>query len=157
MTIRPLIAPFVMVALDAISAQAPTLLDRVAWMQGCWEMSTSERTVEEVWLAPKGGSMMGISRTVQGNAMTGYELILLRDNGDRLAYEAHPSGQRAATFLSTSISSSEIVFENPKHDFPQQIGYRINGSDLLAWITGTQNGKTRRLEFPYKRVSCATR
>ena len=26
--------------------------------------------------------------------------------------------------------------------------------DLLAWIEGTENGKVRRLEFPYLRTSC---
>ena len=83
-----------------------------------------------------------------------YEPIVLREQGDRLAYEAHPSGQPAAMFLSTRIGASELIVENPAHDFPQQIGYRLDGDSLLAWIRGTQKGQDRRVEFPYKRVGC---
>jgi hypothetical protein len=53
------------------------------------------------------------------------------------------------------VTEFELLFENPSHDFPQQIGYRLNGDALLAWISGSRNGQTRRLEFPYKRVKCA--
>jgi hypothetical protein len=101
--------------------------------------------------------MIGVSRTIRDGKLTEYEMIVLRERGDELAYEAHPSGQRAATFLSTRISPSELVFENAAHDFPQQIGYRLDGDALRAWIRGTQNGKERRIEFPYTRARCAAR
>ena len=73
-----------------------------------------------------------------------------------LAYEARPSGQEPATFLSTRISESELVFENPAHDFPQEVGYRRAGEGLLAWIRGTRDGKDRRIEFPYTRARCGS-
>jgi hypothetical protein len=139
------------------AAQNASGIDRAAWLQGCWELKTSNRSVEEMWTAAKGGSMIGISRTVRNGKLAEYEMIVLRERGDGLAYEAHPSGQPAATFLSTTISASELVFENPSHDFPQQIGYRVNGDALLAWIHGMQNGKDRRIEFPYTRARCAGR
>ena len=101
--------------------------------------------------------MIGVSRTIRDGKLTEYEMVVLRERGDGLAYEAHPSGQPAATFLSTRISASELVFENSSHDFPQQIGYRLNGDALLAWIRGMQNGKDRRIEFPYTRTRCAGR
>ena len=69
-------------------------------------------------------------------------------------YVAHPSGQPAAEFLSTTVSGDTVLFENPAHDFPQRIGYRRQGASLLAWIEGARNGKTRRVEFPYRRVAC---
>jgi len=44
------------------------------------------------------------------------------------------------------------VFENPQHDFPQRISYKLNpDGTLLAAIDGTKAGKIRRVEFPYKR------
>jgi hypothetical protein len=138
-------------------AQQPQGIQRVAWLQGCWELSASERTVEEQWMAPRAGSMMGMSRTVRGGKLAAYELVLIREEGQALAYEAHPSGQPVATFMSKTVSSSQIVFENPLHDFPQQIGYQLKEDALLAWIAGSQNGKSRRVEFAYKRVSCAGR
>lgn len=98
--------------------------------------------------------MIGVGRTIQNGKTTAYEMIVLREQGDRLAYEAHPSGQASATFLSTRISASELVFENPAHDFPQEVGYRRDGDSLLAWIRGAQNGKERRIEFAYTRARC---
>ena len=36
----------------------------------------------------------------------------------------------------------------------RRVGYSRNGDSLLAWIDGTTNGKSRRVEFPYRRVAC---
>jgi hypothetical protein len=130
-------------------------VERVAWLQGCWELSSEQRTVEEQWMAPRGGSMIGMGRTVRGAALVEYEFIVIRQQGDRLAYEAHPSGQPPAVFLSSTLNDSTVVFENPQHDFPQKVGYQRTGENtLLAWIEGTEKGKTRRIEFPYQRVAC---
>ncbi len=134
----------------------PRGIERVAWLQGCWETSTAERTIEEQWMAPRSANMVGMSRTVRRNALVAYEFLLLREAGDRLEYESHPSGQRSATFLSTMVSEVMVLFENPEHDFPQRIGYRREGaSSLVAWIEGIDKGQARRIEFPYRRVKCA--
>ena len=86
---------------------------------------------------------------------TDYELVLIKEMNGRLAYEAHPSGQPSATFLSTMASDSTVVFENPEHDFPQRVGYRREGADSLqAWIEGQANGKSRRVDFAYQRARC---
>ena len=153
MSARQLAAIVIMLPCSVLSAQ-PTGIQRAAWLQGCWEASLPARTVEEMWTRPRSGSMLGASRTIRDGKLTEYELVVLREQGDQLAYVAHPSGQAPATFLSTRTTSTELVFENPAHDFPQQIGYRRDGDSLLAWISGSQNGKTRRAEFPYKRVGC---
>jgi hypothetical protein len=157
MSVRWLAAIVLMLACETGGAQNVAGIDRAAWLQGCWELTTANRIVEESWTTAKGGSMIGVSRTIRDGKLAAYEMVVLRERGDELAYEAHPSGQPAATFLSTRISASELVFENPAHDFPQQIGYRIEGDALLAWIRGMQNGKERRIEFPYTRTRCAGR
>lgn len=137
-------------------SQTVTGIQRAAWLQGCWVMTNATRSVEEAWTAPKAGAMIGVSRTIQNDKMTAYEFIVLREEGERLAYVAHPSGQPPATFLSTTVSGSELIFENPTHDFPQQIGYRLDGDALTAWIRGTQKGRDRRVEFPYRRSRCVS-
>ena len=98
--------------------------------------------------------MVGLSRTVRGDELVTYELVVIRERGDRLVYVAHPSGQPSAEFLSTSLSEGSVVFENPGHDFPQRIGYRRQGPSLGAWIEGTKDGQARRVEFPYRRAAC---
>jgi len=57
-------------------------------------------------------------------------------------------------FLSKLIADGQLVFENPEHDFPQRIGYERDGDGMRAWIEGTLDGRSRRVEFAYMRVAC---
>ena len=151
------IVAIVIVVADAYAmrAQQPTGIARVGWMQGCWETSSPQRTIDEQWMSPRGGSMLGMSRTVRDGRLVEHELMILSERGDQLAYEAHPSGQNPATFLSSRIEPSLVVFENSAHDFPQRIGYERKGPDsLTAWVEGPQNGRTRRIEYAYQRAQC---
>jgi Domain of unknown function (DUF6265) len=129
-------------------------IERIAWLQGCWELASTELTVEEQWMAPRGGSMIGVSRTVRGGSTLEYELAVIRERGDRLVYIAHPSGQPTAEFTEAAISEGRIVFENLEHDFPQRIGYERQGAALEAYIEGTKAGQQRRIAFPYRRTTC---
>ena len=101
--------------------------------------------------------MLGTSRTVRSDTTVGWEMVLLRADSAGLAYEAHPSGQSGATFRSTEVSDSLVVFANPQHDFPQKVSYRRRADSLLARIEGTVNGRARAVDFPYARVACPGR
>jgi hypothetical protein len=137
------------------AATEPAGIERAAWLQGCWKMVSPERVVEEQWMAPGGNSMLGLGRTVRAGRLVEYELVVLREQGDRLAYEAHPSGQEPAVFLSRDLTDRSVVFENLDHDFPQRVGYQQSDpNSLLAWIEGVQKGQLRRIEFPYRRAAC---
>jgi Domain of unknown function (DUF6265) len=141
----------------AFAFQAPARsseIDDVAWLTGCWEYSSGARTVEEHWLAPRGRTMMNAGRTVNGDKLLEFETVIIREQDGRLAYEAHPSGQPSAVFLSQRVADREVVFENLQHDFPQRVGYKRAGDSLLGWIEGPRNGQNRRIEFPYHRVAC---
>ena len=127
-----------------------------AWITGCWELRKGSTVVEEQWLSPRGGIMLGVSRSVRDGRLGDYEFMLIRSDSGGLVYEAHPSGQPSASFRAgSSAPGSEVVFENPAHDFPQRIGYRRESSDrLLAWIDAADHGVARRVEFRYQRASC---
>lgn len=133
----------------------PARIESVAWLEGCWEAASPRRTIEERWTAPRGGSMLGTSRTLRNDTLLEHEFITLREVDGWLAYQAQPSGQPAAAFRATRISDSTVVFENPGHDFPQLIGYRRTAADSLhAWIQGTGSNGPRQVNFAYGRVAC---
>jgi hypothetical protein len=140
--------------LTLLGAEQPARIDQVAWLQGCWQFEADGRVVDEQWMAPRGGVMLGMGRTVRDGKLVEYESVMLREQAHRLAYEAHPSGQPSALFMSRTVGDATVVFENPTHDYPQRVGYTRTGESLLAWIDGTVNGKDRRVEFPYRRVPC---
>ena len=108
-------------------------------------------------MAPGGGLLLGVSRTVaaSGGALVEYEQVRIEARGDSITYTARPSGQAEASFRAIQVSPSMILFENKAHDFPQRIGYRTIGPDsLAAWIEGERGGELTRIEFPYRRVAC---
>lgn len=136
-------------------AQPPATTPDLAFLTGCWRFEQNGRIVEEHWLAPAGGSLFGVSRTVAGGKTVDFEFLQLRDLPDGLTYIAKPSRQPEARFKMTTKTVDEVVFENPQHDFPQRIRYRRSGESLHARIEGTVDGKPRAIDFPYVKVNCS--
>lgn len=138
-------------------AQEAQRVATVGWLTGCLEMRSGARVVEEQRMAERAGTMLGMGRTVSSRGLGDYELTLIKEEGGRLLFEAHPKGQPSATFAARVATTDSVVFEAPEHDFPQRVGYRRVGADsVLAWVEGTMNGKSRRIEFPYARIPCPT-
>lgn len=106
-------------------------------------------------MSPRGGTMLGMSRTVRGDSLIEFEHLQILDRSGHLTYHAEPSGQPPADFVASTVTDTLVVFENPEHDFPQRIIYRRRGTDtLVARIEGTRNGQTRGIDFPYTRMTC---
>jgi Domain of unknown function (DUF6265) len=145
----------------AVAAQGPVRanaeeLGRLQWLAGCWAAATAEAGSGEHWMAPAGGSMLGMSRTVKGGRTVAHEFMQIRPLADgRLAFIAEPSGQRRTEFPLKSLTDAEAVFENPAHDFPQRVAYKLAAPDALqARIEGQRNGRERVIEFPMRRTAC---
>ena len=134
-------------------------IESLAWLSGCWERRGPRGVTEEQWARPAGGSTIGFSRTVRRiadrDSTTEYEFLRVFRRDGKLVYAALPSGQRYSEFTETSATDSAVVFENPKHDFPQRITYARRGADsIVARIDGTIQGRSRAVDFAYERVRC---
>lgn len=128
---------------------------QLSWLAGCLEMRSGDRVVEEHRMGVRAGSMLGMARTTTSRGLIEYELTLIQEKAGKIIFEARPSGQRAAVFTATLVGADSVVFAAPEHDYPQVVGYRRTGADsVLAWIDGSSGGKSRRVEFPYRRVPC---
>ena len=137
------------------SAAQGAPLARLDWLAGCWERRAGTRLVEEQWMRPRGGTMLGMSRTVRGDSLVEFEHVRIADEQGTLVYHASPSGQRPASFRATSLADTAVIFENPAHDFPQRVIYRRASPDsVIARVEGTRNGTVRGIDFPYRRVAC---
>ncbi len=137
-------------------AQTQPLVSDLKWMAGCWTSEGKEFGSGETWLIPAGGTMLGVSRTVKAGKTVAFEFMQIRQNQEgKLVFIALPSGQRETTFVATTSSSEHVIFENPRHDFPQSIAYRKSGPDtIVARIEGTRDGMARAIIFPMRRTSC---
>ena len=152
---RLLIASLVAVPLGASAYMNLSPIEEVRWLAGCWEGRSERARAEEHWMEPRGGTMLGMSRTTRGDSTITYEWMRISERGERLVFTAHPSGQAAAEFTSTASSPAEVVFTNSEHDFPQTIRYRRVGADsLVARIEGTSGGQLQAMDFPMAPVAC---
>ena len=133
----------------------PTIND-LSWLAGCWEANLRGREVNEQWMKPGGGVMLGMARTVAQGKAAEFEFTQIREDKDgAIYYIAKPSGQAEASFKLVKLQNKEAVFENPQHDFPQRIIYRLQpDGSLFARVEATEKGKTRGIDYPYKRAKC---
>jgi len=118
-------------------------------------MEKSGRVIDEQWMAPAAGVMLGMGRTIAKDRVIEHEFMQIRVGpGGDLFYVAAPSGQETTTFQLKSLSDKEVVFENPNHDFPQRVMYtlRADGSVLAAVEGANPDGTVKRIEFPYQRI-----
>jgi len=136
-------------------AQADPLAP-VAWLAGCWVQQGREAGSVEHWMAPAGGVMLGMARTLKNGRVTEFEFMQMRADAEgRLAFVAQPQGRPPTEFRLLRQGEAEAVFENPAHDFPQRVMYKRESADrLVARIEGSINGKERGIDFPMQRTAC---
>lgn len=135
-------------------------LASVAWMAGRWEGEFRGRKVEEHWMAPAGGSMLGSCRwTAQGKTVF-REFLLLEETDEGLVMTVSHVGPKMAkleekppTFLLESLKENEAVFREQKPEQPTRIRYRREpDGGLYARVETHRNGQPAVLEFPMKAV-----
>ncbi|MET0534869.1 MAG: DUF6265 family protein [Steroidobacter sp.] len=147
------------VVFGLLAATGATAADDVAsltWLAGCWSPEKGEAGSVEQWLSPAGGTLLGMSRTVKNGRTIEFEFMQVRTNAEgKLVFIALPSGQKEATFIASSVGKDSVTFENPQHDFPQKVIYRLESPErLIARIEGLRNGTLRGVDFPMRRVAC---
>lgn len=124
-------------ALLAAAAEPPKDVRALGWMSGVWVNEEKGRWTEERWSPPRGGIMLGASRSGSGDKVREFEFMRLAPGPDgTVIYFASPGGREAVSFRLVSASPNEAVFENPEHDYPTRISYRREGRWLAATISG---------------------
>lgn len=131
-------------------------LQKAKWLIGEWEKKDSLGTLKEIWTTKDDSTYTGESYYFQNEKDTLHnEQIELVQEGEHLIYRATVKGENndeAVPFQMTKDGDSLLVFENPKHDYPQKIEYKLlkNGS-LVATISGKQSGKISSESYPMNR------
>lgn len=137
-------------------ASQKNLLTNTDWLIGTWENKSPEGHFAELWNKTDSGTLIGKSYFIVNKDTLFSESIELAQKDDAVYYSATVKGQnnnQPVAFKLTSNKPGELVFENPKHDYPQKIVYKkVNDDSLVAIISGNQQGKNSLEQFPLKRV-----
>ncbi len=144
----------------AFGQEVKPTVESLSWISGCWEQNDAvkKRFGSEQWMKPSGGSMIGMSRTVRNGKTVAFEFLRIMQDDTGINYISKPSQNKEETaFKLIKSSPNEVTFENPAHDFPQRIIYRLDGGNLFARIEGNNNGKAMGIDFPMTKVNCEER
>lgn len=132
-------------------AQPPARIADLGWLSGHWETSDANgRWTEENWSDPRGGVMLGMSRTLSGDRLREFEFLRIQASEDGVpAYLAQPGGQPPVAFRLTAHDATSATFDNPQHDFPQRIVYRRTGDTMVATISALDG--SHAMSWTYRR------
>ncbi len=161
MTRRARIAcfPFVLGALallgcSPVDAESKdTDLAALAFIAGSWAGVDGKVEMEELWMAPKGGTMLGLHRDVVDGRSVSFEFLRIEKTPKGIVYSASPKGGPATNFLLVECVGNRAVFENPQHDFPQRILYWLDAEGFLhARVEGPKTAAEKAQEWKWARV-----
>ncbi len=131
-------------------------MNKVRWLEGLWENKTPRGTIYEEWQILNDTEMTAKNYVLNESDTIVLEELRMVSVEDQLHYISKVRNQnqgRAITFTQSFLSEIEMIFENPNHDFPQQIKYvKINQDSLVASIHGIRNGQERTIYYPMKRI-----
>lgn len=131
-----------------VAATPPATVGDLAWMAGDWGREADGRWAEESWTPPRGGVMLGVSRSGRGEELRAFEFLRLQAGADGvLAYIAQPQGGAPVAFRLVRHDAASATFENPAHDYPQRIQYARTGDMLTATISAIDGTKARSWTF----------
>lgn len=128
-------------------------LSRLSWLAGVWTGTQDGVEMEEVWLPPKGGALLGMHRDVRDGRMVSWEFFRIATTESGTFYFTSPRSAPPTLFRLVEMDGRRAVFENKEHDFPQRILYWLDEAGALhARIEGPQGGKTVSEEWTWTKV-----
>lgn len=150
-------ARWIVLALAALTptgaAAPPDTVQTLAWMAGTWTNTVEGVEMEELWTAPKGGTLLGLHRDVANGRTVSFEFFRIEASSAGATYWASPRGAAPTPFRMVSSADRRVVFENREHDFPTRILYWLaEDGSLHARIEGTRDGKAASEEWSWRKA-----
>lgn len=146
----------IVLTISCFSCQQKTTfsgLEKANWFLGRWENKTPEGTFSEEWKTENDSVWVGASYFINGKDTLFAESIRLEQKENNLfmiVTVPNQNQEKPVAFKLTSSTTDFLVFENPEHDFPKKITYKLVTKDsLFAEISG--DGKSQG--FPFRKVN----
>jgi hypothetical protein len=121
------------------------------WLLGKWQSKSTDGYLQETWKKVNDSTFKATSYYIKEEDTLHFETITLQQKGEELTYSAAVKGQnddKPVAFKLTTATEKQLVFENPKHDYPQKISYtQTTPNNLVAKISGIQQAKPTSEQF----------
>jgi len=121
---------------------------KLKWLTGSWKRTDAKpgQSGTETWSVISATSFKGLGVTLKGKDTVSLEKLSLIIKGNDIFYVADVTGNpKPVYFKMISVTGDSFVCENPEHDFPKKISYKLVGNKIEASISG--NGKNIPYNF----------
>ncbi len=127
------------------------------WIVGNWKTSLPKGHIIESWSIKNDSTLKSISYIIKpnGDSMLQETVNLEYKKGitNYVVTAADQNDNLPVSFKLIKHQNNKLIFENPEHDFPQRVVYKlISKNKILAWIEGTIKGELKKKEFQMERI-----
>ena len=142
------LAAAALLATSSIGIASPCQsLDTARWLLGDWIADHGDKMVAESWqaLGPRTFEGLGTTTAKSGAASTDSEALRLVEMAGEVFYIAKVRhNPYPVSFRLSTCSTTQLVFENPSHDFPRKLEYTLadDGTMTVVVSDGADNGFT---------------
>jgi hypothetical protein len=130
----------------------------LGWLTGCWRANVMRdgSTINEVWLAPQAGTLMGIGQTFVGTRTLGWEAMRIYDAGESMKLWLRPGARPELTLDLVESTATVAGFSLTEAGSTTQLRYERTGDTTLMATFRLIKGEDRRgADFSFNRVECA--
>lgn len=129
----------------------------VAMLVGSWTGTAFGGTFEEVWNPPSAGSMVGLFKLMHDDAVTLYEIMLIREERGTLSFKVKHFGEDFSAWEDRE-EYTEFPFVSVEKDAIHFQGisfYRISEYEMHAYIVMRKGDEIREEKLVYTRSDSA--
>jgi hypothetical protein len=142
----------------AAASHAEPLPTELAFLAGCWrgEIGADGSRIIEQYSDTEGEMLLGQLKTVKDDTTVFFEFLQIAADDDGVWLQPFPNGNEAPVkFRLVELEPDKASFDNPAHDFPRRISYRLlaDGS-LLTRIAGVIDERAVVEEYRTLPVAC---
>jgi hypothetical protein len=127
-------------------------IDKANWLIGEWQENSKYGIVTENWTILDDTTFYGKRYTLKNSDTDINENLMLQEIDGNLFFISIIEDQnelKPIKFKLTHSTETELIFENPKHEFPQKVTYtKVSDDYIVSEITGEFMDKQGTIKSP---------
>lgn len=134
-----------------------SVITQAHWLLGTWKSKATDGDLTEIWKQKNDSVYIGKSYVIVKTDTVFYESICLEKKNTTWNYTVavkNQNNEQPVSFEMIRLTPTQLVFANPRHDFPSNISYKqITQDSMVAEISGKIKGKEQSQQFYMKRYN----
>jgi len=148
-----------LIILSFASCQKSKVVSKIVgtdWLLGKWENKSDDGNLLEIWKKVNDSLFIGESYFIKEKDTLHSEKMELQQKGENLMYVSIIKGQnndKPITFNHNIEIEKQLVFENPKSEYPRKIVYKPIAKDrIFIEVSGIQQDKPSSTRYSMKKT-----